>query len=63
MPFKDLRSEFRGRLRGLWLGPAAAISLTGHISTDRADGIYLIDVGCELIYLVLMSLILGAWHA
>ena len=47
----------------LWVGPAAAIGLTGHIATDKADGIYVIDIGCELVYLVLMGLILGAWHA
>jgi hypothetical protein len=47
----------------LWLGPAAAISMTGHISSDKANGLYLIDVGCELVYLVVMGLILGAWHA
>ena len=59
------RNAMTGAVVGaiLWLGPAAAISFTGHISTDKADGIYLIDVGCELVYLVLMGLILGAWHA
>jgi uncharacterized membrane protein len=59
------RNALTGALVGaiLWLGPAAAIGLTGHIATDRADGTYLIDVGCELVYLVLMGLILGAWHA
>ena len=59
------RNAMAGAVVGaiLWLGPAAAISFTGHISSDKADGIYLIDVGCELVFLVLMGLILGAWHA
>jgi hypothetical protein len=59
------RNAMTGAVVGaiLWLGPAAAIGLTGHIATDRADGLYLIDVGCQLVYLVLMGLILGAWHA
>ena len=46
----------------LWLGPAAAIGMTGHIASDKANGLFLIDVGCELFYLILMGLILGAWH-
>jgi hypothetical protein len=45
-----------------WLG-AAAIGMTGHISSDKDNGLYLIDVGCELVYLVPMGVILGAWHA
>ena len=59
------RNAMTGAVVGavLWLGPAAAIGLTGHIATDKADGLYLIDVGCELVYLVLMGVILGAWHA
>ena len=59
------RNAMTGALVGaiLWLGPAAAIGLTGHIATDKADALYVIDVGCELVYLVLMGLILGAWHA
>src|SRR5262245_54944855 len=59
------RNALTGAMVGaiLWLGPAAAIGMTGHIASDKANGLYLIDVGCELGYLVLMGLILGAWHA
>ena len=45
-----------------WLG-AAAIAMTGHIASDKVHGIYLIDVACQLVYLVLMGALLGAWHA
>jgi len=43
-----------------WLA-AAAIAMTGHIASDKVYGIYLIDVGCQLVYLVLMGAVLGAW--
>ncbi len=46
----------------LWLGPAAAIGMTGWIASDKPIGVYLIDAGCWLVYLVLMGLILGAWR-
>jgi hypothetical protein len=44
-----------------WLG-ASAIALTGQIASDRSFGIYLIDIGCNLVYLVLMGAILSAWR-
>jgi hypothetical protein len=47
----------------VWLGPAAAIGMTGWLASDKALGIYLIDIGCELVYLVLMGLILGGWRS
>ncbi len=46
----------------VWLGPAAAIGLTGWIASDKPIGVYFIDIGCQLVYLVLMGLILGAWR-
>ena len=46
----------------VWLGPAAAIGMTVWLASDKALGIYLIDIGCELVYLVLMGLILGGWR-
>ena len=46
----------------LWLGPAAAIAMTGYIASDKPFTLYLIDVGCQLVYLVLMGALLGAWH-
>jgi len=46
----------------LWVGPAAAIAFTGHLAGDKPLAVYLIDVGCQLVYLVLMGAILGAWR-
>ncbi len=46
----------------VWLGPAAAIGMTGWLASDKPIGVFLIDAGCELVYLVLMGLILGAWR-
>ena len=45
----------------VWLA-AAAIAMTGHIASDKVYGLYLIDVGCQLVYLVLMGALLGAWR-
>src|SRR5262245_48213223 len=52
-----------GILLGLlfWLG-CAGIVMTGHIASDKVLGVYLIDVGCQLVYLVSMGALLGAWH-
>jgi Protein of unknown function (DUF1761) len=47
----------------VWLGPAAAIGMTGWLASNKELGIYLIDIGCELVYLVLMGLILGGWRS
>jgi hypothetical protein len=53
-----------GILLGLvfWLG-SSAIAATGHIASDKVHGVYLIDAGCHLVYLVLMGALLGAWQA
>jgi hypothetical protein len=58
------RSALTGAILGflLWLGPAAAIAMTGHIASDKPFALYLIDVGCQLVYLVLMGVIIGAWR-
>jgi hypothetical protein len=45
----------------LWLGPAAGLAMTGHLASDKAWGIYLIDVACELLQLLLIGAILGGW--
>jgi hypothetical protein len=45
----------------VWIA-VAAVGMTGHIASDKVLGLYLIDAGCELIYLVLMGAILGAWR-
>src|SRR5262249_52980550 len=45
----------------LWLA-CAGIGMTGHIASEKVIGIFVIDVGCQLVYLVLMGALLGAWH-
>lgn len=45
----------------VWLA-VAAIGMTAHIASDKVIGLYCIDIGCELIYLVLMGALLGAWR-
>jgi uncharacterized protein DUF1761 len=45
-----------------WLG-SAAIGMTSHIASDKVIGIFLIDAACQLVYLVLMGALLGAWAA
>jgi hypothetical protein len=59
------RSALGGAVLGVlvWLGPAAAIGMTGWLASDKPIGVFLIDAGCELVYLVLMGLILGAWRS
>ena len=46
----------------LWVGPAAAIQLTGWLASDKPIGVYLIDISYQLIYLVMMGAILGGWR-
>ena len=59
------KSALSGAALGVlvWLGPAAAIGMTGWLASNKSFGIYLIDIGCELVYLVLMGLILGGWRS
>jgi Protein of unknown function (DUF1761) len=45
----------------VWLG-VAAIGVTNHLPSGKPPGVYLIDAGCQLVYLVLMGLLLGAWR-
>jgi hypothetical protein len=45
----------------VWLG-VAAIGVTNHLPSGKRPGVYLIDTGCQLVYLVLMGLLLGAWR-
>jgi hypothetical protein len=44
-----------------WIG-AAAVAMTGQIASDRSNGIYLIDTGCNLVYLIFMGALLGFWR-
>jgi len=46
----------------VWLGPVACIGMTRHISVDEPLGLYLIDQSYQLLFLVIMGAILGAWR-
>lgn len=60
----DVRGAGGGALLGLllWIGPAAAIGMTGQIASDKPMGVFCIDASYQLIYLVLIGAILGAWR-
>jgi hypothetical protein len=45
----------------VWLA-VAAVGMTAHIASDKVIGLYWIDVGCELVYLLIMGALLGAWR-
>ena len=44
-----------------WLGFAATVGLTAHLFSDRKPSAYLIDVAYQLVYMLAMGAILGAW--
>lgn len=46
----------------LWLGPALAIGFTAWLASDRVIGVFLIDWAYQLVFLVMMGAILGAWR-
>jgi hypothetical protein len=63
MSIFGIRGGAHGALLGvlIWI-IAAAIAMTGHItSTVRLSG-YFIDVSYQLVYLVLIGWIIGAWR-
>ena len=45
-----------------WLGFAVTIGLTAHLFSDRKPAAYLIDVAFQLVYMLAMGAILGAWR-
>ena len=45
-----------------WLGFAATIGLTAHLFSDRRPATYFIDVAYQLVYMLAMGAILGAWR-
>lgn len=45
-----------------WLGFAATIGLTSHLFSDRRPPAYWIDAGYQLVYLLGMGAVLGAWR-
>lgn len=57
-------TTLKGAVAGflLWIGPAAAIGMTGHLASDKPIGVYAIDVSFQFLYLVLMGAILGGWR-
>lgn len=59
-----LTSWTQGVLLGLvlWIGPGAALALTGHLASDRPFGVYLIDAGFQLVALPMMGVILALWR-
>ena len=46
----------------VWVGFAATIGLTSWVYSDKPFTTYLIDAGYELVYLVVMGAIIGAWR-
>jgi Protein of unknown function (DUF1761) len=46
----------------IWLGFAATIGLMSYLYTGKRFAVYAIDAGYQLLYLVVMGAILGAWH-
>src|SRR6185503_1417376 len=51
------------KLAGLvWLGFVATTGLTANVYSDRPLKAFLMDAGYQLVYLVLMGVILSAWH-
>jgi hypothetical protein len=45
-----------------WLGFALPIGFTAQLYSDRKFATFLIDAGYQLVYLVVMGAILGAWR-
>ncbi len=45
-----------------WLGFAATIGLTANMFSEKKLSTYLIDAGYQLVYLLVMGAILGAWR-
>ncbi len=41
---------------------AAAIAMTDLLASDKVIGIYFIDISCQLVYVLLIGVILGAWR-
>lgn len=57
-------SAAQGALLGvlLWLGFSVALGLTGHVSSVNPLGVFLIDAGYQLVFLVMTGAIIGAWR-
>jgi hypothetical protein len=46
----------------VWVGFAATIGLTSWVYSDKPFRTYLIDAGYQLLYLLVMGAIIGAWR-
>ena len=46
----------------LWLGFAVTIGLMANVYSGKRFSVFLIDVGYQLVYFLVMGAILGAWH-
>lgn len=46
----------------IWLGPAIAIGFTAWLASDRVPGVFVIDWAYQLVFLVMMGAIIGAWR-
>jgi hypothetical protein len=59
-----IASAAGGAVLGLliWIGPAVAIAMTGHITSNKAINAYFIDASFQGVFLVLMGAIIGAWR-
>lgn len=45
-----------------WIGFAFTIGLTAQVYSNRKFAVFLIDAGYQLVYLLLMGAIIGAWR-
>jgi len=46
----------------IWLGFAATIGLMANVYSGKKFSVFVIDTGYQLVYLIAMGAILGAWH-
>jgi hypothetical protein len=46
----------------VWIGFVATTGLTANVYSDKPIKAFMLDAGYQLVYLVLMGLILAAWH-
>jgi hypothetical protein len=45
-----------------WLGFAVPLGFIAHLYSQKKIAAWLIDAGYQLVYLLVMGAILGAWH-
>jgi hypothetical protein len=44
-----------------WL-VSAAISMTNHLASDKPEALYLLNVSCHLVYLIVAGVLFGLWR-